>query len=158
MSGSGEAHEGDTRNGKQTCVSGDHGCQARVEEEDGFSDISDSELLSLQEAAESCDAYVADGEGLETVEEITSPPTSNVDVNTPTKGQLHSSPGLSCNEIPGSSQITPRKRKQESLTPLQKYHMSHLAVTDICSQMWCEQQMVYKIEQPLATDQERLPQ
>ncbi|PIO33878.1 hypothetical protein AB205_0106200, partial [Aquarana catesbeiana] len=28
--------------------------------------------------------------------------------------------------------------------------MRHLAVTNICSQMWCEQQMVYKIEQPVA--------
>ncbi|XP_073472811.1 exonuclease V [Aquarana catesbeiana] len=145
MSGSGEAQGADTK-------VGEHDYRARIEEDgegDDFSDISDSELLSLQEAAESCDAYVADGEGLETLD-ITSPRKSDVDVNAPAEGQLHNHAGVSCSEIPGPSEITARKRKQESLTPLQKYHMRHLAVTNICSQMWCEQQMVYKIEQPVA--------
>lgn len=71
-------------------------------------------------------------------------------MNSSAEDQLHNRAGLSYSEIPGPSEITPKKRKWELLTPLQKYHMRHLAVTDICSQMWCEQQMVYKIEQPLA--------
>ncbi|KAM5181591.1 exonuclease V [Mantella aurantiaca] len=147
MSGGEEAHGAESGHRERTSGVGDDGSRARNNEdegEDGFSDISDSELLNLQEAAESCDAYLAEGEGSETVDGITSSREIDVDVRTPSGDQLHHSTGVSPPEI------TCRKRKQESLTPLQKYHMKHLAVTDICSQMWCEQQLVYRLEQPKA--------
>ncbi|XP_063812089.1 exonuclease V isoform X2 [Pseudophryne corroboree] len=41
-----------------------------------------------------------------------------------------------------------RKRKQELEVPLEKYHLKYVTVTDVCSQTWCEQQMVYRIEEP----------
>ncbi|KAG8590330.1 hypothetical protein GDO81_006724 [Engystomops pustulosus] len=33
--------------------------------------------------------------------------------------------------------------------------MRYLSVTDICSQVWCEQQMIYKMEQPLLIEPEK---
>ncbi|XP_018409603.1 PREDICTED: exonuclease V [Nanorana parkeri] len=146
MQGGGEAHGAGSADGELRKATGSDDCESGEKKEgDDFSDISDSELLSLQEAAESCDAYI-EGEGLEMVDGVTSP--GKIDATTSPEGQLHNSAGLSCSEMPGPPEVTQRKRKQESLNPLQKYHMRYLAVTDLCSQMWCEQQMVYKIEQP----------
>ncbi|XP_067394265.1 exonuclease V [Emydura macquarii macquarii] len=45
----------------------------------------------------------------------------------------------------GAAQKVKRKRAQ---TPLEKYDLKYLYVTDLSTQSWCEQQMVYGREQP----------
>ncbi|KAM9320297.1 exonuclease V [Gastrophryne carolinensis] len=107
------------------------------QQEDDFSDISDSELVTLQEAVESGEAYEAEGGGR----------VGDSDLNgVETSGQ-QPRPAESTQE---------RKRKQEWQNPLEKYSMKYLTVTDICSQIWCEQQMVYKIEQPKILQPEKM--
>lgn len=39
------------------------------------------------------------------------------------------------------------KRKRDQ-TPLETFHLRYLTVTQITAQVWCEQQMVFKIEIP----------
>ncbi|XP_068126314.1 exonuclease V [Hyperolius riggenbachi] len=128
-----------------TCVADEEGCRLEEDGGSGFSDISDSELLSLQDAAESGDTCSAKKEGLEIIHDN----CGKSDVSTGAEQGHHSHHmGLNSAENPVPSDSAQRKRKQKSPTPLEKYSMKHLAVTDICNQIWCEQQMVYKIEQP----------
>uniref|UniRef100_A0A8C5LTF4 Exonuclease V n=1 Tax=Leptobrachium leishanense TaxID=445787 RepID=A0A8C5LTF4_9ANUR len=49
-----------------------------------------------------------------------------------------------------SAETSQRKRKQQEppQTPMEKYKMKYLWVTNLCSQTWCEQQMVYEFELP----------
>ncbi|KAM4047250.1 exonuclease V [Anomaloglossus baeobatrachus] len=97
------------------------------ETEDSFSDISDSELLQLQDAAEAGDRRLQD----ETEDGRTS---------------LESLDG---------TRMMQKKRKSEVETPLEKYSLRYVTVTDVCSQVWCEQQMVYKMERPAEVKPER---
>ncbi|CAJ0928931.1 unnamed protein product [Ranitomeya imitator] len=55
----------------------------------------------------------------------------------------------------GNISMMQRKRKTEVETPLEKYFLKYVTVTDVCSQVWCEQQMVYKMEQPAIVKPER---
>ncbi|XP_073523916.1 exonuclease V isoform X2 [Phyllobates terribilis] len=55
----------------------------------------------------------------------------------------------------GNISMVQRKRKTEVVTPLEKYSFRYVTVTDVCSQVWCEQQMVYKMEHPGIVKPER---
>ncbi|KAL6034432.1 hypothetical protein STEG23_017426 [Scotinomys teguina] len=90
-------------------------------EASGFSDLSDSELvefLDLEEAKESA----------------VSP----------------SKPGPS--ELPGKDDrpvsLQNWKNGLDVLSPMERFHLKYLYVTDLCSQNWCELQMVYGKELP----------
>lgn len=92
-------------------------------EASGFSDISDSELvefLDLEDAKESTVSL--------------------------------SKPGPS-SELPGKDDDKPVslqncKRGLDVLSPMDRFHLKYLYVTDLCTQDWCELQMVYGKELP----------
>ncbi|XP_006048010.3 exonuclease V [Bubalus kerabau] len=84
------------------------------EEASGFSDLSDSELLDLEDTQES--------------------------------SALPSKPGPSY-ELPGKDDKLIRspkwKRRLDVSSPMERFHLKYLYVTDLSTQNWCEQQMVY---------------
>lgn len=91
-------------------------------EASGFSDLSDSELvefLDLEEAKESAVSL--------------------------------SKPGPS-SELPGKDDkpvsLQNWKHGLDVLSPMERFHLKYLYVTDLCSQNWCELQMVYGKELP----------
>lgn len=88
-------------------------------EASGFSDLSDSEFLDLEDFKES--------------------------------GALLSKPGPS-SELPekdGNVICLPKwKRELDSSSPMERFHLKYLYVTDLSTQNWCEQQMVYGKEFP----------
>lgn len=91
-------------------------------EASGFSDLSDSELvefLDLEEAKESAVSL--------------------------------SEPGPS-SELPGKddkpASLQNWKHGLDVLSPMERFHLKYLYVTDLCSQNWCELQMVYGKELP----------
>ncbi|XP_075710355.1 exonuclease V [Rhinoderma darwinii] len=112
-------------------------CEENKDNED-FSDISDSELQQLQDTAEKGDRSLPEIKNKRT-EDGTS--LESIDVNAESGEDLYQ-------DGTRERDILRRKRKQEVGTPLEKYSLRYLTVTDICSQVWCEQQMVYKMELP----------
>ncbi|XP_073523914.1 exonuclease V isoform X1 [Phyllobates terribilis] len=114
------------------------------ENEDSFSDISDSELLQLQDAAEIGDRHLQDEKSKNMEDGRTS--LESVFVNE--EGTHKDGKG-------GNISMVQRKRKTEVVTPLEKYSFRYVTVTDVCSQVWCEQQMVYKMEHPGIVKPER---
>lgn len=88
-------------------------------EASGFSDLSDSEFLDLEDFKES--------------------------------GALLSKPGPS-SELPekdGNVICLPMwKRELDISSPMERFHLKYLYVTDLSTQNWCEQQMVYGKEFP----------
>ncbi|OCT94275.1 exonuclease V [Xenopus laevis] len=113
-------------------------------DEDEFSDISDSELLKIHEEAVNEDK--GGGKMVQTTEGGSRSSGNCADVagcsvvsfqieENKEKSQGHE----------GSSH---RKRKQMPIMPMEKYRMKYLWVTNLCSQAWCEQQMMYEFEFP----------
>ncbi|KAM9110839.1 exonuclease V isoform 1-T3 [Megaptera novaeangliae] len=88
-------------------------------EASGFSDLSDSEFLDLEDTQESS----------------TSP----------------NKPGPS-SELPGKDgkliSLPKWKRGLDVSSPMERFHLKYLYVTDLSTQNWCEQQMVYGKELP----------
>ncbi|KAM4701873.1 exonuclease V [Discoglossus pictus] len=121
--------------------------QCQEEDGDGFSDISDSEFLAAQEDAgrDSRDAVCERSaqlcEGDHTADKIDDYAGATADLH---HGEIKKDPGR-------------RKRKSVPATPLEKYRMKYLCVTDLCSQTWCEQQMVYGFERPELEPEEKKP-
>ncbi|KAM8977070.1 exonuclease V [Pelodytes ibericus] len=126
------------------------GCGA---DEDGFSDISENELVMLQE-----EAMIDSSENMSLLKEgvdiqfsatnlcfIIVKSEQNSDVTAlPHNGEKDEN----SDRKEESAEIVQRKRKHLTQTPLEKYHMKYLWVTHLCSQTWCEQQMVYEFELP----------
>ncbi|XP_056414413.1 exonuclease V [Hyla sarda] len=112
--------------------------------EDAFSDISDSELLQLQDTEETGDRPLPENKDKQTEYGTISMEQSEVN--------LVSGEGLYQD---GTGDTLQRKRKTELETPLERYFLKYLTVTDICSQVWCEQQMVYKMERPALIEPEK---
>ncbi|KAM4795669.1 exonuclease V [Rhinophrynus dorsalis] len=116
---------------------------------DGFSDISDSEFLSLQE-----DTLMERDVATCVAEKSVQPREGGIkslgknDDNAGTSAALHHAEEKSNDRQPDPGGVLQRKRKQELQTPLEKYNMKYLWVTNLCSQTWCEQQMVYEFEYP----------
>ncbi|XP_037683505.1 exonuclease V [Choloepus didactylus] len=85
----------------------------------GFSDLSDSEFLELEDAQESSGSV--------------------------------SKPGPS-SEFPGEDgkpiSLQKWKRRLDISSPMEQFHFKYLYVTDLTTQNWCEQQMVYGKEFP----------
>ncbi|XP_053312801.1 exonuclease V [Spea bombifrons] len=131
---------------EQEATEGAADAQLHEQDRDGFSDISDSELLAVPE-----EAMIGSG-GYDPFAEKMVQPKEVADAQV----KIDDSPGTSSEvhqkEKRGITQsfidITQRKRKQLPQTPLEKYHMKYLWVTNLCSQTWCEQQMVYEFELP----------
>lgn len=91
-------------------------------EASGFSDLSDSEFLEFLD--------------MENTQE-SSPPLS------------HPGPLAELPRKDGSGISLPTwKRELDVSSPLERFHLKYLYVTDLCSQNWCEQQMVYGKEMP----------
>lgn len=88
-------------------------------EASGFSDLSDSEFLDLEDTQESSASL--------------------------------SKPGPS-SELPGKDgmliSLPKWKRGLDVLPPMERFHLKYLNVTDLSTQNWCEQQMVYGKELP----------
>lgn len=88
-------------------------------EASGFSDLSDSEFLDLEDTQESSTS--------------------------------HNKPGPS-SELPGKDgkliSLPKWKRGLDVLSPMEQFHLKYLYVTDLSTQNWCEQQMVYGKELP----------
>lgn len=118
-------------------------CKEAIDNDDSFSDISDSELLQLQHTAETGDQDLREEKNKQTGDGKTS--LESIDAN------VESGVGL----YQDGTDILQRKRKTEEETPLERYSLRYLSVTDICSQVWCEQQMVYKIEKPALIEPEK---
>ncbi|XP_056675626.1 exonuclease V [Monodelphis domestica] len=93
--------------------------EAATPEATGFEDLSDSEFLDFLELGD--------------IEELGNQPGSSV--RSPKK-QVNSE--------------GPKKRKREAdvPTPMERFHLKCLWVTDLATQSWCEQQMVYGKELP----------
>ncbi|XP_077006236.1 exonuclease V [Tamandua tetradactyla] len=85
----------------------------------GFSDLSDSEFLELEETQESCASISKTGPSSELPEK---------------DGKLISLPKW--------------KRGLDVSSPMERFHLKYLYVTDLSTQNWCEQQMVYGKEFP----------
>ncbi|XP_040277742.1 exonuclease V [Bufo bufo] len=117
--------------------------------EDAFSDISDSELLQLQDTAEMGDRSLPEERRKPAEDRMT--PLKSGDLNAPPDEGLYKDGA----EENISQDILQRKRKTEVEIPLEKYSLRYLNVTDISSQVWCEQQTVYKMEQPELVKPER---
>ncbi|XP_075052876.1 exonuclease V [Mixophyes fleayi] len=132
------------------CVAGlDDRTACEDNDRDGFSDISDSELVLLQNKAESGDTYIKEKKDIEMEHGITS--LGKIDKNGEVAESLQQyGAGENC-----PLENVQRKRKQRAEAPLEKYHLKYLSVTDVCSQTWCEQQMVYKTEQPVHEQPEK---
>ncbi|XP_063300006.1 exonuclease V [Pelobates fuscus] len=137
----------DPAEGKNSVAEQAHG--AVYEDGDGFSDFSDSELVTLQEEAmiDSCGAtsipekIVLQNEGNDIQVNIKNDLDTTVDIHRGDRGECSGS----YQNSPGSPQT---KRKRLPQTPMEKYRMKYLWVTNLCSQTWCEQQMVYELEFP----------
>ncbi|XP_036112381.1 exonuclease V [Molossus molossus] len=88
-------------------------------EASGFSDLSDSEFLDLEDTQESSASF--------------------------------SKPGPS-SELPGKDgklvNLPKGKRGLDVPSPMERFHLKYLYVTDLSTQNWCEQQMVYGKELP----------
>lgn len=88
-------------------------------EASGFSDLSDSEFLDLEDAQELSDSL--------------------------------SKPGPS-SELPGKDgkliSLPKWKKGLDVLSPMERFHLKYLYVTDLSTQNWCEQQMIYGKELP----------
>lgn len=91
-------------------------------EASGFSDFSDSELLGLMD--------------LESNQESSSP--------LGTAGPSSQLPGKDDKDV----RFPTRKRELDISLPLERFNLKYLYVTDLCTQNWCEQQMVYGKELP----------
>ncbi|XP_053562267.1 exonuclease V [Bombina bombina] len=124
---------------------------------DGFSDISDSELLTLQDESDrdTNDAACVSHKNVQSSEEVVQS-SGNTDEHKDTTDNIQHDEKQQISENPECSKLLQRKRKYMPTTPLQKYKMKYLCVTDLCSQMWCEQQMVYGYEIP-ELEQEKPP-
>ncbi|XP_071994312.1 exonuclease V [Engystomops pustulosus] len=123
--------------------------QPRDDNEDSFSDISDSELLQLQDATETGDRSLSEKQTKQAEDRRTGLESINVNAEAG-EGSHQVQTGEN-----RSKDFLQRKRKTEGETPLERYSMRYLSVTDICSQVWCEQQMIYKMEQPLLIEPEK---
>uniref|UniRef100_A0A8C3WL35 Exonuclease V n=1 Tax=Catagonus wagneri TaxID=51154 RepID=A0A8C3WL35_9CETA len=88
-------------------------------EASGFSDVSDSEFLDLEDTQESSMSLSKPG------------PSSKL-------------PGKDGNLI----SLPMWKRGLDISSPMERFHLKYLYVTDLCTQNWCEQQMVYGKELP----------
>ncbi|KAG8450705.1 hypothetical protein GDO86_003107 [Hymenochirus boettgeri] len=115
-------------------------------DEEGFSDISDSELLSLQD--DNLGNTLHPGEG-----RTNSHGLCTNEVGTSALNQEEVKKSIGKLKDPGG--ILQRKRKQVVQKPLDKFRMKYLWVTNLCSQTWCEQQMVYEFEFPGVEKQEK---
>ncbi|XP_030041496.1 exonuclease V-like [Microcaecilia unicolor] len=128
---------------------------------DGFSDMSDSEFLHLddlmgpihcQGEAESSkrnyEAHQNQGE-LQDTSETVNAENPNCSTELP-EGYLQ--------RVEHGKETAGKrhKRKSDARNPLERYHMKYLCVTDLCAQGWCEQQMVYSIELPGFLQPERV--
>ncbi|XP_029468318.1 exonuclease V isoform X1 [Rhinatrema bivittatum] len=122
---------------------------------DGFSDISDSEFLHLDdlmmESAQSqgeaesnkrsYETHQSQGELQDTSE------TANTENSSPST-ELSEGSKPSVEQGKDTAGKNQRKRKPDARNPLERYHLKYLCVTDLCSQAWCEQQMVYGMDMP----------
>lgn len=88
-------------------------------EASGFSDLSDSEFLDLEDTQESSMSLSEPG------------PSSALSEK---HGNLISLPTW--------------KGGLDVSSPMERFHLKYLYVTDLCTQNWCEQQMVYEKELP----------
>ncbi|KAB0387358.1 hypothetical protein FD755_002314 [Muntiacus reevesi] len=88
-------------------------------EASGFSDLSDSEFLDLEDSEESSASPSKPGPSYELPEK---------------DDKLISLPKL--------------KRRLEFSSPMERFHLNYLYVTDLSTQNWCEQQMVFGKELP----------
>lgn len=88
-------------------------------EASGFSDLSDSEFLDLEDSEESSASPSKPGPSYELPEK---------------DDKLISLPKL--------------KRRLEFSSPMERFHLKYLYVTDLSTQNWCEQQMVFGKELP----------
>ncbi|XP_066455718.1 exonuclease V [Eleutherodactylus coqui] len=114
---------------------------------DYFSDISDSELLQLDLIAETGARSLPDEDKKQVEDGMRS--SESIDVNAEFGVSPHPD---------GTGENLSRdilKRKPEVETPLERYSLRYVTVTDICSQVWCEQQMVYRMEQPALVEPEK---
>ncbi|XP_038189705.1 exonuclease V [Arvicola amphibius] len=98
-------------------------------EASGFSDLSDSELVEFLD--------------LEDAKESMVPP---------------SKPGPS-SELPGKDDkpvsLQTGKNGQDVLSPMERFQLKYLYVTDLCAQNWCELQVVYGKELPALSTPEK---
>ncbi|KAM6217002.1 exonuclease V [Rhynchocyon petersi] len=88
-------------------------------EASGFSDLSDSEFLDLEDA-QGADASLSNPGPSSEVLEHDGEPVS----------------------------LQKWKRNLDVSSPMDQYHLKYLSVTDLCTQTWCEQQMIYGKELP----------
>lgn len=95
-------------------------------EASGFSDLSDSEFLDLEDTQELSDSLSKPG------------PSSEL---TGKDGKLISFPKW--------------KKGLDVLSPMERFHLKYLYVTDLSTQNWCEQQMVYGKELPDSLEPEK---
>ncbi|XP_033027628.1 exonuclease V [Lacerta agilis] len=95
----------------------------------GFSDLSDSEFLQIEEPE------AGDSEK----------PSSSLGPPAESEG----------GDVAKGSVLETGKRKR-SHVPLEIFHLRYLSVTDISAQVWCEQQMVYRRELPDLTPPENI--
>lgn len=93
--------------------------EATSAEASGFSDMSDSEFLDLEDTQESSASLSKPGPSSELPEK---------------DGKLISLPKW--------------KGRLDALPPMERFHLKYLYVTDLSTQNWCEQQMVYEKELP----------
>ncbi|XP_078535448.1 exonuclease V [Lissotriton helveticus] len=114
------------------------------ESEGGFSDFSDSELLlvDLPDTEPDSPAPAA-------------APASFLQRQRRLKGITDSTSSVQNDELKKNGDTgdaldgnLQRKRKLDDQTPMEKYNLKYLCVTDLCSQSWCEQKMVYGFELP----------
>lgn len=105
----------------------------------GFDDISDSELLDID--LDLCTASLTRSDSHVTCCSTALSEDSKV------------------SEMEGDSEDKFRKkRKQDKQSPLKRFNLRYLCVTDLCSQSWCEQQMVYGLEMPYLQQLEKAPE
>ncbi|XP_077775514.1 exonuclease V isoform X2 [Podarcis muralis] len=114
--------------GKKVMSGRDSGLE-EAEAASGFSDLSDSEFLQIEEPETGHSEKPSCSLG---------PPTE------PEGGDV------------AKGNVLETAKRKRSHVPLEIFHLRYLSVTDISAQVWCEQQMVYRRERPDLTTPENI--
>ncbi|XP_033904610.3 exonuclease V-like [Acipenser ruthenus] len=129
--------------------------QTATRDPGGAEEISDSEFLDIElenlqpETPESCDGLSPAlgndcGTESETVEGPLIPKTDSAEE----AGTPPELAGVSAGAGEGSTVLLRRKRVLAERSPLERFRLRYLCVTDVCGQAWCELQVVYGFELP----------